>query len=183
MRKKFLHKKGSLEISIQAIIIIVLGMTLLGLGLGFVKSQFAIIEQTGTQVQNQVAEQIIGQLRASGEQISFARKVNLNRGDEEVLTLGVQNVGSKELFFKLHLEFDKTNSDPGSEDFVLLYEQECLSLLPADADVYGIDIKTPRITGTFALRADIQRYTDNTCATADPTQPRYATKLSFISVG
>src|SRR3989344_1302023 len=97
-------KRGSLDISIQAIIIVVLGMTLLGLGLGFVRSQFEQIGSIGTEVQSQVREQIIGQLRTSGEQISFPREVNLNRGESDVLTLGVQNVGSKELFFKLDLQ-------------------------------------------------------------------------------
>ena len=33
-------KKGSLNLSIQAIVIIVLAMTILGLGLGFVRGQF-----------------------------------------------------------------------------------------------------------------------------------------------
>ncbi len=176
-------KKGSLDISIQAIIIVVLGMTLLGLGLGFVRSQFEKITSIGTEVQDQVREQIIGQLRTTGEQISFPREVNLNRGKTKVLTLGVQNVGSRELFFKLDLSFDEVNSDQGFDAFDLRYPRQCLSLLPADAVVYGIDVQAPRTPGTFALKADVQRFTDEQCATPDPTQPRYATKLSFVRVG
>src|SRR3989338_6341980 len=110
-------KKGSLDISIQAIIIVVLGMTLLGLGLGFVRNQFDIIGSTSTKVQQSVQEQILGQLKATGDQTSFAREVNLNRGKRDLITLGVQNVGSRALYFTLKLQFDVTNSDPGQEDF------------------------------------------------------------------
>ena len=176
-------KKGSLDISIQAIIIIVLGMTLLGLGLGFVRNQFEIIGSTSTKVQQQVQEQILGQLRTSGDQASFAREVQLGRGKRDLLTLGVQNVGSQALYFKINLEFDKDNSDPGDEDFNLRYEKQCLSLSPAQANVYGISIKAPPIPGTFALRADINQYTDDKCTIPDQIQPKYDTKLSFITVG
>lgn len=176
-------KKGSLDISIQAIIIVVLGMTLLGLGLGFVRTQFEKIGSIGTEVQDQVREQIIGQLRTSGEQISFPREVNLNRGKRKVLTLGVQNVGSQELFYKLNLQFDESNSDKGSENFDLRYQKQCLRLLPAEADVHGISVEAPRAPGTFALRVDIGKYTDENCVTVDPIQTKYATKLSFITVG
>jgi hypothetical protein len=176
-------KKGSLNLSIQAIVIVVLGMTLLGLGLGFVRGQFEKIGGVGDEVQDQVREQIIGQIRSSGEQISFPREVNLNRGKRKVITLGVQNVAAQELFFKLKLDWDADNSDAGSEDFDLRYNGACLSLLPADAQVYGISVSAPRSPGTFALRANVEKYSDQGCTTPDPTQPNYATKLSFISVG
>ncbi|MBS3127550.1 hypothetical protein J4410_00200 [Candidatus Woesearchaeota archaeon] len=39
----FWHKKAALELSINAIVIIVLAMTLLGLGLGFIRNQFSEI--------------------------------------------------------------------------------------------------------------------------------------------
>ena len=176
-------KKGSLDISIQAIIIVVLGMTLLGLGLGFVRNQFDIIGSTSTKVQQSVQEQILGQLRTTGDQTSFAREVNLNRGKRDLVTLGVQNVGSRALYFKLNFQFDVSNSDPGLDGFNLRYDQGCLTLLPAQANVYGISIKAPNIPGTFALRADVLQFTDDQCATPDPVQPKYDTKLSFIEVG
>ena len=40
------NKKASLEMSIQAIVIVVLAMTLLGLGLGFIRGMFKNIGST-----------------------------------------------------------------------------------------------------------------------------------------
>jgi hypothetical protein len=177
-------KKGSLNLSIQAIVIVVLGMTLLGLGLGFVRTQFQQISDIGTEVQEQVREQIIAQLRTSGEQVSFPRSVQFSRGKQKVITLGVQNVGSQELKFKLLLAFDDVNSDPGYDDFNLRWIQDCLTLLPAESEVYGINVRAPRIPGTFALKATVMQDPDGECSVADSPGPnQYASKLSFITVG
>lgn len=177
-------KKGSLDISIQAIVIIVLAMTLLGLGLGFVRTQFGSITDISSEVQAQVREDITGKLRTSGEKISFPREVSFNRGSAKVVTLGVQNVGGQELFFKLNLDFDIANSDEGHLDFNLRYDQGCLKLLPAESEVYGINVKAPRTPGTFALRATVTQDPNSECQHQSATGPEtYATKLSFITVG
>jgi|SRR3989338_576290 len=176
-------KKGSLELSIQAIVIIVLAMTLLGLGLLFVRSQFQQIQTIGTEVQEQVREQIVSQLRTSGEKVSFPRSIQLSRNEQKVITLGVQNIGAQTLYFKVNVSFDASNSDPGFESFNIRYQSECLLLSPAQADVYGINVRAPTTPGTFALRANVLQFTDMACAAPDPVQPLYATKLSFITVG
>ena len=180
-------KKGALELSINTIVIIVLAMTLLGLGLGLVRQIVGGISDTTLEVQEQVREQITGQLRASGEKISFPRDITFTRGDAKTITLGAQNTGSSILFFKLKMEWDRDNSDFGpdvnpDDFFGLRWEKTCLQLSPADADVYGIRAEAPRTPGTFALRANVESYTEKTCQTAsDPAI--YTTKLAFITVG
>ena len=41
-RTSLFHKKGSLELSINAIVILIMAITMLGLGLGFMKGLFSI---------------------------------------------------------------------------------------------------------------------------------------------
>lgn len=181
-------KKGSLNLSIQVIVIIVIAMTLLGLGLGFVRSQFSQIGGIAAGVTQQVKEQITAQLRASGEKVDFPRDIQMARRDSEVLTLGVQNIGGSTLNFKLILGWDESNSDfndtgQNPADFELRYDETCLHLSPADAEVYGIRAESVSIPGTYALRATVLSFpsTDDDC-TGNQTTP-YATKLSFITVG
>ncbi len=186
-----LNKKGALELSIQTIVIIVIAMTILGLGLAFVRSQFEQVSTISTEVQQQVREQITGQLRASGEKISFPRDITFTRGEPKTITLGVQNVGERILYFKVDMKWDEGNSDfPDDVDddakrkvfFGLRWDQNCQQLLPADADVYGIRADPPRTPGTFALRADILSFTDDKCAVKNDPEI-YTTKLAFITVG
>ena len=185
-----MRKRASLNLSIQAIVIIVLAMTLLGLGLAFVRGQFAQITAIGTEVQEQVREQITGQLRVSGEKISFPRDITFSRGEAKTLTLGVQNVGATALYFKVNMSWDLANSDfdrleISPSDFELRWDTSCLQLLPADSEVYGIRGSAPRTPGTFALRASVESYTEGCEAPSDPTSDPtiYTTKLAFITVG
>jgi len=184
IKEVYRMKKGSLDLSIQAIVIIVLAMTLLGLGLGFIRSQLGSVTDISSEVQAQVREDITGKLRTSGEKISFPREVSFNRGSSKVVTLGVQNIGAQALFFKLDLSFDVTNSDDGYDDFNLRYDQSCLQLLPAESEVYGINVIAPRTPGTFALRGNILQFQDESCLQEETLGGGlYATKLSFITVG
>ncbi len=176
-------RKASLSLSIEAIVIIVLAMTLLGLGLGFVRSQFRQIQTIGTEVQEQVREQIISQLRTSGEKVSFPRSISFGRSEQKVVTLGVQNIGTQTIYFSMNSSFDPTNSDAGYDAFNIRYQHDCLSLAPAQAEVYGINVRAPNTPGTFALRANILQFADNKCTTPDLNNPSYATKISFITVG
>lgn len=180
-----IHKKGSLELSVNAIIIVVLAMTLLGLGLGFIRNMFQNITSTTTDVQTQVREQITTQLRSTGEKISFSSEVQFNRNEQKVITLGVQNTGTTTLFYKINVSLDPSNSDviAGQSPFSdanLRYDRSCKSLVPSDADVVNINARAPSVPGTFALRADIESFTDSACTTE---QGSYASKLSFITVG
>ncbi len=184
-----LSKNASLNLSINAIVIVVLAMTLLGLGLGFIRGMFKDITGVTTDVQEQVREQITSQLRTTGEKISFPRSLQFSRGEQKVITMGLQNTGIREIHFKINMNFDLENSDIivdvtdpeyATQGFKLRWDKSCLTLGTADAEVYGINVLAPRTPGTFALKANVLTYDDNTCTTGDT---QYAGKLSFVTVG
>ncbi|MFC1800889.1 hypothetical protein ACFLZB_00280 [Nanoarchaeota archaeon] len=181
-----MSKRGSLNLSIQVIVIIVIAMTLLGLGLAFVRSQFSQITSIGTDVQQQVKEQITAQLRTSGEQVDFPRDIKMNRRESKVLTLGVQNTGGSQLNFKIDMSWDLENSDfnltdTDPDDFELRWDKGCLQMSPADAQVFGIRAEAVPAPGTYALRANVIEYPGDGCT--GNTTSIYATKLSFVTVG
>ena len=92
----FKQKKGALELSINAIVIIVLAMTLLGLGLGFIRSQFTSIGEIGTGVQEQIKQQILEDLRTGNKKLSFpTSEVHINRRDASVIAMGIKNLESR----------------------------------------------------------------------------------------
>lgn len=93
-----MNKKGSLELSIQAIVIVVIAFVVLGLGLGFVRSQFADIQKTSTSVQEQISQQILEDLRTGNKPLSFpASKLTLGTKEESVQAIGVKNTGDSPL--------------------------------------------------------------------------------------
>ncbi len=182
------EKKASLNLSINAIVIVVLAMTLLGLGLGFIKSQIGEIAGTTTEVQEQVREQITGQLRTSGEKISFPRSITLKRGDRKVLTVGVQNTGSSTIFFGFDLTLDTTNSDHNGSvrdiyDARFTSNTCAFHLGPSEADAYGINIEAPNTAGTDMLKVDVVMGGEGSCGEGDNKNKTYASKSTFITVG
>jgi type II secretory pathway pseudopilin PulG len=87
-----INKKAALNLSIQAIVIVVIAFVVLGLGLGFVRSQFSSIESTSTAVQEQISQQILDDLRTGNKKLSFpATKLTLETGEESVQAIGVKN--------------------------------------------------------------------------------------------
>jgi len=68
--KKF-KKKGALQLSINAIVIVVLAMSLLGLGLTFIRSIFKGLEEQRSEITEQVKQQILEDLRTGNKKLSF----------------------------------------------------------------------------------------------------------------
>lgn len=97
-----INKKGSLNLSIEAIVIVVIAFVVLGLGLGFVKGQFEQITDTSTSVQEQISQQILDDLRRSNNKLSFpSNDLAYETSDEDVQAVGIKNTDDQSKFFKL----------------------------------------------------------------------------------
>lgn len=113
-----INKKGSLDISIQAIVIVVIAFVVLGLGLGFVKSTFKDITSTTSDVQAKIKEQILEDMRVSGKKVSVTSQITLERGNQVIENIGIVNTGLSEKSFGIKISFiKKQNPDgtPGAE--------------------------------------------------------------------
>ncbi len=189
-----MHKKGSLELSINAIVIVILAMTLLGLGLGFVRNMFSGITHTTDQVQDQMAEQILDDLRRGDKKLSFpAQKIDLEGGQEEIIAIGVKNTDPAELDFEIMLfEIVKdpdTNisdgndvlSDPslstGDRKYAYFWDDTGQILSPGESNVYGITLKADKsATGTKLFKIVI--FDTNVGPTEEYVE--YASKTFFV---
>src|SRR3989338_1390866 len=109
MRKLLLKrfsKTASLEISVQAIVIVVLAMTLLGLGLGFVRNLLTDISSTTEDVQAQVKQRILDDLITNDKKLSFPKtEIRIDKGESEVLTVGLRNKKDTPLSYYLTFTF------------------------------------------------------------------------------
>jgi hypothetical protein len=111
-------KKGSLNLSIQAIVIVVLGITLLGLGLGFVQGIFDRLEVQTGDIFSTVEADIKDKLARTNEPLYFPpQKLDLEAGDENVYGIGVKNTGdlplSLQVKFQVRVEGIFEDFSPG----------------------------------------------------------------------
>ena len=62
-------KKASLNLSVNAIVVLILAITMLGLGLGFMKNTFGGVTEQFEQVSGDLERQLIQELESLREQV------------------------------------------------------------------------------------------------------------------
>jgi hypothetical protein len=177
MSRFFSSKKADLNMSIQAIVVIVLAMTLLGLGIGFIRNQFASLTETTGSVQEQIKQQILDDLRTGDKKLSFpATEIQLSRGKSTVIAIGVKNTGISTLVFGINM----TCTSEGTATIPTTFYNkapDAFTLLASEAQVYPIKVTASSTdTGNYICSVKV---IDN----ANPTGTPYAQKDFFIVVG
>jgi len=173
-----LNKKASLELSIRAIVIVVLAMTLLGLALGFVRSMFSDIGEIREDVTDQVRQQILNDLVSNDKKLSFPKtEIKIDKGGSEILAAGIRNKEDETLSYKM--SFTSQSAPEGVELNAPLswfqYSKNVHQLSTSDSDIRNIRLSIPTDAkqGSYFLTLDIKK---------DPTNEIYAQKDLFIVV-
>ena len=87
-------KKASLQLSINAIVVLILAITMLGLGLGFMRNLFSSGEKQFERASDAVEKEVLEQMKESGKDIEFNRPViKVKAGEKEQVWLGFRNQG------------------------------------------------------------------------------------------
>ncbi|MCX8147382.1 MAG: hypothetical protein N3D84_02855 [Candidatus Woesearchaeota archaeon] len=199
-------KKASLELSINAIVIIVLAFVLLGLGLGFIRGQFKQITGTTGQVQEQVKQQILEDLRTGDKKLSFpTQRVQIDKKSTMDLAIGIKNTKpAGDLKFYLDIftsqdknngisckkktteptEFDQIEADCGDnepiEDLKFFFDKGPYTLGVAEAEVYPISVESPSNSNTYMVSIIVWQCSGPECDKVEPTP--YAEKSFFVQV-
>jgi hypothetical protein len=100
-----LKRKGSLQLSINAIVILILAITILGLGLGFIKKQFGSLGEQFESVSAEIKGEIIEKIRASGELLVFNKvEIDAAIGKPDTFYVGVKNTGGEPNCFRTYVQ-------------------------------------------------------------------------------
>ncbi len=143
------NKRASLEISIQAIVIVVLAMTLLGLGLGFIRGMFKNIGGVTEEVTAQVKQRIIDELLTTENRLALSTtEIELEKGNSRTIAVGVKN--KKEGDLEYRLRFDSISRAPPNQEPISLaddayrswfqYSQSSKALPISEIDVRSVKI-------------------------------------------
>ncbi len=195
------NKRASLEISIQAIVIVVLAMTLLGLGLGFIKGMFRDISKVSESTFEKITDQLQKDLIDSDEELIFSQsKITIERGKSELLAWGIKNEGNQELKYWAEFTFVKCPSECeqsvdaigdeiteylNNEWFTFRYNQDGVNIDQlytvdiADSEVERVDLTIPKSgveTGLYLIQFSV--YDQN----AELDNKLYASTDIFITV-
>lgn len=167
-----MNNRGSLELSIQTIIIVVIAFVVLGLGLGFVRGTFEDITSTSEQVQKQIEQQILDDLRRGNQKLNFPTdELNLGTGESTVQAVGVKNTKDTTLRLKVGFEVKtKTGFEPFTSEVpkpfttvgdtettsIIIWNSEFLEYTPGETRVLPVTITAPSKSGTYLFNVLIK---------------------------
>jgi hypothetical protein len=202
-----LKKRGSLEISINAIVILILAITILGLGLGFIKKQFGALGSQFEEVGAEIKSEIIEKIRTSGELLVFNKvEITAQIGKPDTFYIGIKNTAQAQTCFSTKIEClralqgscdlanpgapmtvggaapGETGPIPGNEWFRLFTQ---VDIGGGDVGVYPVTLQVPGKVNpdTYLMEFSVFK-ADSDCATG--TWPSsltpYQSKQFYINV-
>ncbi|MFC1768500.1 hypothetical protein ACFLZX_01930 [Nanoarchaeota archaeon] len=180
-------KRGSLDISINSIVVIVLAFTFLALGLTFIKGLFSKIIEVPDEPLEQIKSQIRQQLTQSGERLVIqSSDISVGKNSEKLIAFGVANKGDGELNYLVEIyevgEPSPTASTndygganlPSNAGFQWDYTDQTLSVLGDDATkVENMKFFAPPTSGSFHYKVVVVDI---------DTGNEYSSKSFFIKV-
>lgn len=87
-----MHKKGDLSLSINAIVILILAITMLGLGLAFMRGTFGKVTSQFSEVSSEVQKDMIKRLESSGENLALSVfEIEVRQGESKEVYLAIRN--------------------------------------------------------------------------------------------
>jgi len=103
------NKKGALELSITAIVVLIIAITVLGLAIFFIKNLFGESTELLTGQLAQIKDQLRANMEESGELVVFSKgtEFKLKRGERFGFHIGVRNTESNDLCFRIAVECSK----------------------------------------------------------------------------
>ncbi len=191
VKRRFINinKKGSLNLSIEAIVIVVIAFVVLGLGLGFVKGQFEQITDTSTSVQEQIEQQILDDLRRSNNKLSFpSNDLTYETNEEDVQAVGVKNTEDQSLYLKLGFQVkdgeDFIDFESGTEieissmeaEAQIIWDNSWQEMDAGDDKVISFSLTAPDKQGTYLYKVYLMESEDGT----DATESEYDSTTFFI---
>ena len=138
-------KKGSLNLSINAIVIVVLAFVMLGLGLMLTRTVFKDIGSTAGSINEQIRQQILDDLRTGNKPLSFPQnKVTVDFGKTSTVAFGIKNTGSTSAHYCALMEAkEKDANDDADISFYYDLDPQRLAaqntvVIPVTVDPSGV---------------------------------------------
>ena len=192
MRK---NKKGALQLSINAIVIIVLAMTVLGLGLTFTRGLFRKMSGLTDDTFEKIKEELNTKLDTGEEQLVFSTtRLDIPRGGQALEGFGFRNDGNSEMkigirFFPVELPPSASVDvdDMESEWFHYLSQAEAYRIGPGSRTIKDILITVPRSAKTGLYLIKMVAYEGSpkgsSCASLNNCPGELASTEIFLTVG
>lgn len=118
-------KKGALNLSINAIVVLILAITILGLGLGFIRNQFQTATDQFDRVNEETETEMINEMISSNDLVTLKQKeFEVEAGTPYEFFFGIRNTDDQDRVYFIQFICDQgyntgncRNATEGKEDY------------------------------------------------------------------
>lgn len=150
-----LKKKGAIEMSMQTIIVVVIGITLLTLGLQFVYKTFSDVGSQQKAVDEATKKQLRELFGESDDPVALvSNSISIAQGDSEDFAVGFKNIGttSGEFSYKIILETGPVKAVDWMPEGGNLGTLE----VGGDADeLLSLDVPSDAVPGSYRFKLEL----------------------------
>lgn len=185
-----MHKKGALELSINAIVIVILAMTLLGLGLGFIKNMMGNVLDLSESTFEKMKDKLQQDLITGDELLVFSQnKFSMERTTSSLEGYGIKNRGDSKLAYGIKfipidcpekIENQSVDCLPIDSWFRYKKTDRAYEVRAGDMELKRVDIKIPRTARKGDYLIEVEAYSGE--YSNNLTYQKYATTEIFLTV-
>lgn len=179
-----MNKKGAIEMSMTTIIVVILGITLLSLGLMFVRNIFKDIGGSSAKMSDLADKQMMEMFGESEDPISLPRdEVEIAQGDDVALDIGIRNTGEYHGDFNIKSIEMKTKPSAykGNGADWISWDDSKSTILSGKAIKGKILVSVPSTAnlGTYQFKITLSCNVPDICPTGgEPTAPFFVRVVS-----
>ncbi|MBI2669327.1 hypothetical protein HYX14_05795 [Candidatus Woesearchaeota archaeon] len=146
-----MDRKGSIELSINTLVIIIISLVILGSGVAFLYQLGGGATDIKTKLDQQTQEELERLLVDQGKQVALPLHVaDVSRGESHAFGLGILNIGGKGDQFRIKVTPSKAADEQGNEikgvdaGAWLLYNEEPMTILKNEHRKESILVSVPQ---------------------------------------
>lgn len=108
-----LKKRGSLSLSINAIVVLIMAITMLGIGLAFMRNSMGKTMKQFENVNEDIKSEMIKELQSSSSRLAFkGEDVKFKAGEKREMYFGLKNDGSASATYTIDIGCTESMSQP-----------------------------------------------------------------------
>ncbi|MDD5086616.1 MAG: hypothetical protein PHV16_02595 [Candidatus Nanoarchaeia archaeon] len=170
-----LNKRGGLEISINAIVILILAVTVLGLGLTFIRNIMGGAMEQLSSVSDDIRNDMIERVRDSNERLAFQNnQIDVAKNKKKTLYYGIRNELAFDSDFDVEVGCESSMIEDADPTLIHFNTFSKTTFIPKDGiEVFPVDIRPDpnAVSTTYMCELVI----------APGTEP-YASKVFYVTV-
>ncbi len=153
-----IHKKGAIEMSMQTIIVVVIGITLLTLGLRFVYTTFSGITQQQKSVDEATKKQLRELFGESEDPVALVtNSISIKQGESEDFAIGFRNIGTTQGDFKYKIDLESAPTGITKVDWMLDGgDLGSLGVGDNSEELLSLDIPSDAVPGSYRFKIQLQ---------------------------